>query len=429
MAVIWRTPGPTLDVVAGGTLNVGGPVVLGGAQIDLGGVLYGTLTASPPPPGAGYSLSNTGTLVTSGGTLIGAIEMLPRQDLVVSGTGLDLLSSGGTAGQITIDGALEFDGTQTLNNVTITLTGDLSGGGELDVGQPLAPVISPSLLTLGPNVLVEVSGGLIGGNGTLVNQGVIDVVNPGEVNRYGDSLDAASLYTGLINEGTVDAASGTRVNLDGGAAPINAESGLIVAEAGADVTLFGGGSTVVNAGTISLATGAIVTFAGTEDLTGANPFATFGSIDNNGGTIVLGGLFLNAGNVLTLSDLTSTYGSVSLTGTIQGGTVVADENIVPTNDTVLDGVTWDGSIVATGTVAIYNDVTLHALDGTGQGFIDATAAGAVLSLDGSLASALISIGNAATTSTVGIFGTLGADVTLSATTAGAAVIVSSPDSG
>ena len=153
---------------------------------------------------------------------------------------------------------------------------------------------------------MEVSGGLIGGNGTLVNQGVIDVVNPGDVNRYGDSLDAGSLYTGLINEGTVDAASGTRVNLDGGAAPINAESGLIVAEAGADVTLFGGGSTVVNAGTISLATGAIVTFAGTEDLTGANPFATFGSIDNNGGTIVLGGLFLNAGNVLTLSDLTST---------------------------------------------------------------------------------------------------------------------------
>jgi hypothetical protein len=416
-----ETPGPTLDVVAGGTLNVGGPVVLGGAQIDLGGVLYGTLTASPPPPGWGYSLSNTGTLVTSGGTLIGAIELVPRQDLVVSGTGLNLLSPGGTAAQITIGGALEFDGTQTLNNVTITLGGDLSGGGELDVGQPLAPVISPSLLTLGPNVLVEVSGGLIEGNGTLVNQGVIDVVNPGEVNRYLDSFDA-----GLINEGTVDAASGTRVNLDGGTAQINAANGLIVAEAGADVTLFGGGGSVVNAGTITLATGAIVTFAGTEDLTAANPFATFGSIDNNGGTIVLGGLFSNAGKVLTLSDLTSLYGPVSLTGTIQGGTVVADENIVPSNDYVLDGVTWDGSIVATGIVSIYNDVTLHGLDGTGQGFINATAPGAGLSLDGSLASALISIGNAATASTVGIYGTFGPDVTLSATSPGAAVILNSP---
>ena len=96
---------------------------------------------------------------------------------------------------------------------------------------------------------------------------------------------------------------------------------------------------------------------------------------------------------------------------------------------MLDGVTWDGSIVATGTVAIYNDVTLHALDGTGQGFIDATAPGAGLSLDGSLASALISIGNAATTSTIRIFGTLGADVTLSATTAGAAVTVRQPRLG
>jgi hypothetical protein len=68
-----ETPGPTLDVVAGGTLNVGGSVVLGGAQIDLAGVLYGTLTA-PPPPGPFEPLPNTGTLVTSGGTLNGAID-------------------------------------------------------------------------------------------------------------------------------------------------------------------------------------------------------------------------------------------------------------------------------------------------------------------------------------------------------------------
>ena len=42
--------GPTLDLIAGGTLNVAGSVVLGGAEIDLAGVLQGTLTARPPPP-------------------------------------------------------------------------------------------------------------------------------------------------------------------------------------------------------------------------------------------------------------------------------------------------------------------------------------------------------------------------------------------
>ena len=78
-------------------------------------------------------------------------------------------------------------------------------------------------------MLVTVAGGVLGVN---VNQGVVDVVNPAIVNQNLDSLDAS-----FINEGTVDAASFTRVNLTGGTAPINAATGLIVAETSAHVTL------------------------------------------------------------------------------------------------------------------------------------------------------------------------------------------------
>jgi hypothetical protein len=50
------------------------------------------------------------------------MDLLAGEDIVVSGTGLNLLSALGTAGTITDDGVLEFDGTQTLNNVIIAVS-------------------------------------------------------------------------------------------------------------------------------------------------------------------------------------------------------------------------------------------------------------------------------------------------------------------
>ena len=410
--------GPTLDLIAGGTLNVAGSVVLGGAEIDLAGVLQGTLTARPPPPPGAIitPLPKTGTLVTAGGTLIGAMDLLAGEDIVVSGTGLNLLSALGTAGTITDDGVLEFDGTQTLNNVIIAVSGDLGGDGVLVAGNRFSPGFPASSLTLGPNVLVTVSGGVLGVN---VNQGVVDVVNPAIVNQNLDSLDAS-----FINEGTVDAASFTRVNLTGGTAPINAATGLILAETSASVTLTLSNGSLFNTGTIILAAGAEVTFNGTNDLTGSNPFVDFGTVINNGGTVDLGGTLLNAGHTLALSTLASHFGSVALSGTIVGGTVIDDTASVSAGNVTLQDAVWNGTIVGTqGTVALLGSVAFHGADGTGQGSIDLTAPYSSLAVWGSLANVQLTLGNATIPEENIIAGTLGPTVTLTSTAPGAQVAI------
>ena len=103
---------------------------------------------------------------------------------------------------------------------------------------------------------------------------------------------------------------------------------------------------------------------------------------------------LTLGGILTLS-----AGSVKLTGTLSGGTIVSNGGTIVWNGGTLSGVTYDGTMdmsASGSTVYVTNGLTLAGVNGTGSGTINLTGAGgSQLDTQGSetLSNATINIGN------------------------------------
>jgi hypothetical protein len=159
------------SVEIGGTLDNSGNVLKVGAHTDLGVLtLLGTIASGTiKDSGSGIHFQQHSTL--DGVTYQGALTLGGEVNIV---DGLTLENAAGTGrGTLKVaSGSVQFEGTQTIANATITL-GSPGDPGELDAVNPQgAP--TPSTLTLGSGVkLVTSTNAALGGNGKIVNRGLI----------------------------------------------------------------------------------------------------------------------------------------------------------------------------------------------------------------------------------------------------------------
>lgn len=416
--VLPAAPPYTLTIAPGEADTAATVTITPGATLHLAGTLAATILGYTFPPSqisgddssylyAPPTSADGGTIDDAGGTILGGLDV-GNGFLNVAGGPLTLRTASGAPAPVSIAGGLlTFLNDQTFDNAHIALN-----GGTLAAGDPTSTVS----LTLGPQIQLTASGGTIGGH-AVINQGTI----VGSFNANLQSFTNAGLIVGslgpVLDFSTVNAFT-------------NAATGLLIASTGTTVYL---GSrplpgfapqTISNLGTIVIEPGATLAYAGTEDLTGADPLATFGKIANAGGTLLLGGTLLNTCATLRQSALAAAFGTTTLAGTLQSGTFVADAPVTFTNAAILDGVTWQGTLALDGatpsdaTLTALGNLAFRGLDGTGTGTLTLTN-NALLSLGPSVDGTAPSLSNVAITMRGGQIEqsfTLATDSTLTAAT-------------
>jgi len=422
--------------VGGVTLNAAGAEFYDAGVLSLSGTFAlqaGTLALAYGSINGGTLALQGGHFQTTGGTL-DAVAVQGALDLSTAGAtlfvrdGMAMSGAGGIgAGSIALTGAyaaLDFLGSQTLNNATITLGGTgavagQAGAATLGIFHP-GGAVTGATLTLGSTLWLRQSG----------YAGVSGIIAVGSAGVLG----GATLPDALINQGTITAA---------------------IAGATLDVT---GSGTFVNAGMIAVSNGATLEIA-------TAGFANTGTIAVNNATLALGGMFAStllgslgaltlstgvveiigtAGNTgLTLalgtgSALGTLLGPISLAGTILGGTISDGGGGLSFGSAtgVLDGATYAGTLnlSATNAAVTLTDGARVTAPGGGPGSILDTGAGASLLLRGSevLDYATISLGSsgpaAASIGTTDVWlasagttATLGAHLTVQQTRANAAL--------
>jgi hypothetical protein len=258
----WSTqvaPGPTDDVVIGGSANV-------------------TFLNAQGNDGAPYTVSS---LTLSGGSSL-TIQSGPE--------GLSITNSLmlGDTSVVRIGGATQ-QGSLIFRNAPATIggTGRLVFGQHAQNALGFQSSVSSDKLTIGSGVTIEGAAGAIA------------------VQTAGNSL---------INRGTISASTpGGNIRLNGGSNWVN--TGTIQVSAG---TLVLDGSYWTSSGSIRL-TGGTLNLAGTFRLPDGL-FGGGGAFTRTGGSLAFSGTLDNVGRTTTL---TSAIGSVDFTGSISGGTVKA----------------------------------------------------------------------------------------------------------
>jgi hypothetical protein len=396
-----KTSGGTLGIegsldLANGTLTVGNGAGTNAARLSLGGTL------------ADAVVKDTGSgLVATGGTLnnvawwgtldlsAGATVQSPgaSQTLSVGAGGLTLKGATGTgAGAILLTGAgnvLNFYGTQTLDNATISL-GNSTDPNAYSAAIPAATLsqADPSAtLTFGPALVIQQTGlvAAIDVDGTIDNEGSIAAGVAGGTL----GIDNGSYYYSgvFLNNGTLAASNGDTLTI--GVSEFD-NAGVLSAASGATVNLNAAAWT--NSGSISETNA-------TLNLAGLLTAAQLAQIQLSGGTLGILGTLDNSAGTLAIGSGTGQTRLV-LSGTIANGVVKdAGSGLVAANGT-LDGVTWQGSLDLGGqpaeTLTIVDGLTVTALNGSTPGTILLTGAGDQLTFVGTetLDNAAVSIGNA-----------------------------------
>jgi hypothetical protein len=160
-------------------------------------------------------------------------------------------------------------------NVANTVS--LSGGGTISLNNPNAgivgfPGVNGALLNVDNTIQGE---GAIGG-------GVIGITNQGTITASGGSLTVQPSATGLVNTGTMQAASGSTLTLEAGF------SSITFTNTGGTIKALSGGTVVMNGGTFiggalsSSGTGTLQTSPG-----GGNPILN--GLNNSGNFVIPGG--------------------------------------------------------------------------------------------------------------------------------------------
>jgi hypothetical protein len=417
-------------------INNGNLSISSGSSVNLGGVVTATTLAS-----LGLDSSDTvslfGTLDNRGSTLtIGG--MSPSWSLqggriyegiiaTVAGSALQVAGYYYATG--TLDG-VELDGTLDMTQgyvINVTVLNGLTVNGEIDVGGFDNPYKSAELdfgndgdtafqsllgtgtivlggdysgdtlfnhsagaLLIGPGITIE------GGRNSLIagaidNQGLIDESLPG------GTLSRGGLFSTIAwtNEGRIDAATGTTLNLHGSWA--NNPSGVISVEPGATVSL---GSSVnidptdpsaplytySNLGTVSIGPGCTVNLGGvftvasltSLGLDDSDVYNLIGTLDNRGATLTVGNSWTLAGGRIYQGTITTAPGSslaasgYGITSTLDGvqldGTLqLTDFSTVQVlNSLVLHGEIDVGGSAASLNLGNYGDATAPSLTGSGQ---------------------------------------------------------------
>ncbi len=311
-------------VALNNSLTLGSTLTLSAGKFDLnsgGTLLGGTIT------GSGL-LSHGGTL--SGVTNEGTLDLSASGSVLrVTGAGITLTGTGGTGlGDVLLTGGnsyLQFSGTQTLDNATVSIGGTVGAGFLEATG-------TGSTLTLGPSLTLTQTGGaeLYASTGDAI-------VNAGTINA---GLTSGTMFLrgvgSFANQGTINVSNGDDFDVASGVA-------------------------FSNSGTITLAS------AGKLHLQDSLATGALGTISNSGGTVFIDGTLNNTGSVLATG--TAGVGTVALTGLISGGTITGSELL--SQGGTLSGVTDEGTLdlSANGSRLTVNGagITLTGTGGTGLG--------------------------------------------------------------
>jgi hypothetical protein len=407
------------ELYQAGVLALGATFQLQAGTLALEG---GTIQGGTLAMDGGQFLSTGGTL--SGVDVQGTLALTQAESTLVVQNGMALAgASGSGAGSIALTGgyaSLDFQGSQTLNNATVSLgaTGSLpgqTGAASLAVTHA-GGVTSGATLTLGPHLWVRDAGGqgelVVGASSLLPGAGLPDtIINQGTITAGVAGSDLAITGTGtFINQGTIGISNGATLSIGAG---------------GFSNT----GSITVGSGTLALGG----TFSAAE-------LSGLGAVTLAGGQVEIAGDVTNEGGTLSLgagSSIAGSLGALSLGGTITGGTVLDAGNglsFAPGTG-LLDGVTYAGTLnlgAANAAVTLTDGSEVETASG-GAGIIVDIGAGAALLLRGSetLTNATITLGSGGAAAEIGTgdawlassatTATLGPSVTVEQTGANAAL--------
>jgi hypothetical protein len=412
--------GATLDIASAGFTNTG-TLVVNSATLDFGGTFassllgsLGALSLTQATVEIGGDAMNTGATLTVGsGSALGPLELsgtISGGTVVDTGGGLNLSAGTGALDGVTYQGSLTLatgaaltlldnttlptaavtgagaslllEGVTKLDNATIALGSNSGAAASLGTAdQWLASAATTA--TLGAHLQVQQAGKFATVNAnattpfagygladTLINQGTISGAFAGGTLTLGG-------YGTLINQGSIAISNGDTLIIS---PYLFSNTGTIAISSGASA-IIGGPPNVFGQAPAWSNTGLISLSGGTLTLSGAMRTAQIGQITSSGGSLILAGTLANAGSTLTLGS-GGQLPALSLTGTIQGGTI-ADPNgllaIGSTGTALLDGVTDIGTLNLTGPGA-----WLRIRDGlTLSGVANLTGAGAELAFSGS----------------------------------------------
>ncbi len=352
-----------ITVAAGGTFALDGTLTTSALLgLELSGpgtvAIDGTLinTSSTLKLGSGSALAS---LTLAGGTLSGGILSLAGGPLLTS-AGAQLSTLDG----VTVQGTLNLSQTQSgaaaplqlRDNVVFQGAGGTGSGSIVLTGQNQSIVVADSetlnnvAVTLGGGAhLSEASGGTL----TLGTGFTLDTVGQGW------------LTGGLIrNQGAIKVESNQTLHVDSGftnlgTLTVNYGGRVLVGGTLRDLALFTAlEAGITGTGTLGLDSGAI--------------------LDLGGGT-----LNLAAGSRLD---------GATMLGTIRNGTVAATGGGLAPGSLTLDGVTWEGTLAASGSSLTLLDGTQVQAAGGGAGLLDATRLTGPLTISGAFNQASILLG-------------------------------------
>lgn len=422
--------GDTLSLAPSVFSNTGTILVGAGATAILGGTAAFTGVAPP-------AWTNTGQILISGGTLTLAGTTATTQ--------LGQISV--TAGVVCLAGTLSNAGaTLTLGGAglpLLSLAGTITGGTVADAGGLLTPgsagtgvldgVAYQGTLALPAAALLRIRDGLsLTGTAKLTGAGAVldfwgsQAFTATQV-RLGASGTASAIDVqhnyGVATGSTLTLASGMTLTQAGLLAAIGRSTDLpldaIVSDATITAAVAGGtftlgGSNFTNQGSIAVSNGDTLAIT-------AGAFSNSGAISVTGATISVGGSLTLAGlGALTLSNATlgvtgtlnlagttlaigtlSALGHISLTGTLQGGTITdGGGGLSLAAAATLAGVTYEGLLDLSqsfATLTIANGITITNSTGTLPGTLLLTGAGARVVASGSetLNNLTVDLGSAA----------------------------------
>ncbi|XOV94687.1 MAG: hypothetical protein ACFHWX_08275 [Bacteroidota bacterium] len=374
----------TIDATAGGNFIVDG--VAGDVTVDQNGLLTAGngVTATGTVQGAtltdGVASINSGAItnatnITGSGTITGA-TLTDGSFSTTSGavTGVTTLNASGTAsvgnlsttGNVDLDGTLQFDAGQTVNEITTTVDGS-STDSQLPTAAAVNSAISATALTDGEGTTangtaIDLGGTLTGDATLLVDGNSLIVDNNGGAGTFvvedGTGLDVTTIGDNQIT--VTDGATTTTIGVNslstGGVSATGTVQGATLTD----------GVASINSGAITNATN--ITGSGT--ITGAT--LTDGSFSTTSGAVT-GVTTLNASGTASVGNL-STTGNVDLDGTLQFDAGQTVNEIT----TTVDGSSTDSQLPTA--AAVNSAISATALtDGEGT-----TANGTAIDLGGTL---------------------------------------------
>ena len=347
-------PGVTsATVVSGATVTAAGTGVASVASPDWAVTNHGsiTVTGNAVTGDVSFTLTNSGTMSAglSGALLGGGSTVVNSVGGTITGkfTGLSISANGGSivGGSSTVDNAGTISSATGFNTaivlglggtVTNRSTGTISANG---VG--VAGATNPTVVNNSGQILDASTGiGLSAGGSVTNDLGAV-------INAQSRGIDIAGGGGTVINSGGIVANFGRAVQLQAGGSVTNTSTGTITSAGGGTraIFVFGGPSTIVNAGSVKDGTVAAIEVESTQ------------SSITNSGTI---GTAFGAGIQL---DGTSASNTLTTIANNAGGTIQGATNALVTQGNASVDFTNKGSIIGD-MVFGAGDASLHFYTGS-----------------------------------------------------------------